>query len=110
MDINTKQYKRCTVVNMSGRIDANTSPELDNAFKEVLENGKNNIVFDMSGVDFVASRGIWVILEAQKACKQANGELVITNVSDNILKSLDLAGVKHFVKIFPDIVSAVGSF
>ncbi len=110
MDIKVTHYHRCSIVTMSGRLDANTAPELEEALAAILQDGKHNLVFDIEGVDFISSRGIWVFLEAQKKCKKENGEVVITNVNDNVKKSLELAGVSHFIKIYPDLVSAVASF
>ena len=110
MDIQTTHYNRCAVVRADGRIDASTAPELETAFKEALDGKKGNIVFDMNGVNFISSRGIWVILETQKACKREDGDFVVARANDDIKKSLDLAGVQHFVHIYDDVTEAVGSF
>jgi anti-sigma B factor antagonist len=110
MEITTSQYKRCDVVKAVGRVDSNTAPDLENQFNEILDDGKSGIVFDMAEVDFISSRGLWVLLETQKACKKDRGKLVLVNVSENMQQSLDLAGVKHFIEIYDDLTEAVGSF
>lgn len=111
MPIETTQYKRCAVLKMSGRIDTQNAPRLEESFNAILnEDKKNNIVFDMSEIEFIASRGIWVLLETQKGCKRENGEFVLAQVNEEIKKSLDLAGVNHFINSYDDILSAVASF
>ena len=110
MDISTTTYKRCDLVTANGRIDSNTAPELERTFNEIVDGGRTGIVFDMSQVDFISSRGLWVLLETQKACKRGNGKMVLVNVSEDMQQSLDLAGVKHFIDIMDDITAAVGSF
>ena len=110
MELSTTAYKRCELVKAAGRIDSNTAPDLEQAFNQIIENGKSGIVFDMAEVDFISSRGLWVLLETQKACKKEKGQLVLVNVSEDMEQSLDLAGVKHFIDIFDDITAAVGSF
>ncbi|NIP42399.1 MAG: anti-sigma factor antagonist [Aliifodinibius sp.] len=110
MDINRTHYNRCSVVWANGRIDTNTAPDLEKAFKEVINENKANIVFDMDEVNFISSRGIWVILETQKACKREDGDFVIAQANEDIKKSLDLAGVQHFVHMYDDLIEAVGSF
>lgn len=110
MEISTIPYKRCDLVMAVGRVDSNTAPVLEKAFNDIVESGKTGIVFDMGQVDFISSRGLWVLLETQKACKRGNGKLVLVNVSDEMLQSLDLAGVKHFIDIMDDVTAAVGSF
>lgn len=110
MVITTTQYKRCEVVKASGRVDSNTAPELEKTFNSIVEGGTSGIVFDMEEVNFISSRGLWVLLEAQKACKKQNGKLALVNVADEMMESLDMAGVKHFIEIFDDVTAAVGSF
>jgi anti-sigma B factor antagonist len=110
MDISITQYKRCDLVKVSGRIDSNTAPVLEETFNSIIDGGKSGIAFDMSEVEFISSRGIWVILETQKACRKNKGKLVLVSVSEDMLHSLDLAGVKHFVEIYDDVLTAVASF
>ncbi|KAA3645821.1 MAG: anti-sigma factor antagonist [Chloroflexi bacterium] len=111
MEITTTSHKRCTVVKMDGRIDSNTSPDLKKSLDKIMEDGTYKIVFDMSGVDFISSSGVWVLMETQKACKRWNrGQLVIATPNERISRSLDLAGVHHFFSIYDDITEAVGSF
>jgi anti-sigma B factor antagonist len=110
MEITKISYKRCDLVKAEGRIDSNTAPDLETVFNEIIDGGKSGIVLDMEKVDFISSRGLWVLLETQKACKRGNGKLVLTKVSEDMQQSLDLAGVKHFIDILEDVTSAVGSF
>ena len=48
MDITTTEFKRCTVVKTSGRIDGSNAQELSQALKSVTAKGMYNIVFDMT--------------------------------------------------------------
>lgn len=111
MAITTTDYKHCSMVKMDGRVDSSTGDDLLAAFKKVQERDVFKIVFDMTGIDFMTSKGWWVLIETQKACKRYNrGELVLAGVPQKILDSLDLVGMSHYFQIFDDVVSAVGSF
>ncbi len=110
MEISTTAYNRCDLVKVTGRIDSNTAPDLEKAFNALLDGGKSGIVFDMGDVEFISSRGLWVLLETQKACKKKKGKLALVNVAEDMMESLDLAGVKHFIEIYTDVTAAVGSF
>jgi anti-anti-sigma factor len=110
MEITTTAFKRCDLVKAVGRVDSNTAPELEKTFNDILDSGRRGIVFDMGEVDFISSRGLWVLLETQKACKRGNGKLILVNVSEDMQQSLDLAGVKHFIDMMEDVTAAVGSF
>jgi anti-sigma B factor antagonist len=111
MEITTTQYKRCDVLKAIGRIDGSNAHEVEKAFNDITEAGRYKIIFDMSEITFVASRGWWVLIGAQKACKRFNrGEVVLVNVQPEIRKSLDLVGMGDYFKSFDDVTSAVGYF
>lgn len=110
MDISSISYKRCDVVKATGRIDAETAPDLEKAFNAIIDSGKPGIIFDMSEVDFISSRGLWVLLETQKICKKKNSKLSLVNLSDEMSRGFDIAGIKNFIEVFEDITDAVGSY
>jgi anti-anti-sigma factor len=109
MEIHTTEFKRCTVVKTSGRIDGSNAQELAHALKAETSKGKLNIVFDMSEVTFVASAGWWVLIDTQKTCKP-NGELVLVKIEKGIKDSLNLVGMGSYFRTYEDITSAVGDF
>ena len=111
MQITTSEYKRCILVKMTGRIDSLTGDALMKTFADLQEQGHYKLVFDMGEVDFMSSKGWWVLIETQKASKRYNrGELLLANAPDKILSSLDLVGMSHYFQVFDDVVSAVGYF
>ena len=111
MEISATPYKRCDVVKADGRVDSSTAPQLEEALKAVTDAGRFKIVLDMSEINFMSSKGWWVLIDTQKTCKRyKRGELVLVNVRPEIRSSLDLVGMGSYFKIFDDITSAVGSF
>jgi anti-sigma B factor antagonist len=119
MEITTVNYKRCSVVTVKkqdddkpARIDSKTAPELADAFKSLTE-GEDvyKIVFDMGDVGFISSAGLRVLIDVQKTCKKWNrGDLVLANVPEVIMESLDLAGFVPLFDFYDDVTAAVGSF
>jgi anti-sigma B factor antagonist len=111
MEFTTTRYKRCDVLSTNGRIDSYTAPDLEHALNSILSDGRYKIVFDMKDVDFMSSKGWWVLIETQKTCKRYNrGELVLSGVQPRIRESLDLVGMGSYFKIFDDVTGAVGYF
>jgi anti-sigma B factor antagonist len=111
MEVTTKQFKRSDLVEATGRVDSQTAPQLAEAIDAIIEAGRFRIVFDMSGVEFLSSAGLRVLINVQKTCKRWNrGELVLANVPDRIKETLDLAGFVPLFRFSDDVVEAVGSF
>jgi anti-sigma B factor antagonist len=111
MEITTSQLKRVDVVKVVGRIDSYTAPQLEEVMANITQQGRFKIVIDMTDVDFISSKGWWVLIETQKACKRYNrGEIVLVNIQSKIRESLDLVGMGTYFKIYDDVTTAVGSF
>ena len=111
MDIATTQLKRCDLLSVNGRIDSYTAPQVEDALKSLLDKGRFKIVLDMGGVDFMSSKGWWVLIAAQKACRRYNrGEVVLVDLQDKLRESLNLVGMGSYFKVFDDVTTAVGSF
>jgi anti-anti-sigma factor len=109
MDIQTTDFKRCTVLKTNGRIDGSNAPQLSQELKAIIAKGVKNIVFDMTDVNFMASAGWWVLIDTQKTCKPG-GELVLANIDQGIKDSLNLVGMGSYFKTFEDVTAAVGYF
>jgi anti-sigma B factor antagonist len=111
MEITTTQYKRCDVVKVIGRIDSYTAPNLEEVLKSLTEGGRYKIVLDLEDVDFLSSKGWWVLIETQKTMKRYNrGELILAKVQERIRESLNLVGMGSYFKVYDDVTSAVASF
>lgn len=111
MEVTTTQYKHCDMVSAKGRVDSSTAPALAETLDAITEAGRFKIVFDMSGVDYMSSAGLRILISVQKTCKRYNrGEIVLACVPKRVHDALDLAGFVPLFKIFEDVTSAVGSF
>ncbi|MCK4898159.1 MAG: STAS domain-containing protein [Anaerolineales bacterium] len=111
MDISTQQYKRCDVVTVSGRIDSATAPQLEEALDAIMDAGRFKLVLDMTDVNFVSSKGLWVLIGAQKKCKRyRRGEVVLVNIKEEIRSAFDLVGMSDYFTMSDNITDAVGSF
>ncbi len=111
MEIKSTVLKRCVLVNINGRIDSATAPQMQEALNDLIEENNYKLVLDLSQVDFISSAGLWVLVNAQKKCKRFNrGELVLASVTQRIHDALDLAGFIPYFKVFEDTAQAVGSF
>ena len=65
MTINIERELGLVTLKITGRLDTTTSPNLDSVINELPEDTKE-LVFDMSGVEYISSAGIRVLLRAYK--------------------------------------------
>ena len=110
MEVTTNQYKKCDLVRATGRVDSATAPKLGEVMDEITNAGRFKIVFDLSGVEYMSSAGLRVLINTQKNCKRYNrGELILAGIPPRIYEALDLAGFIPLFRIFEDALTAVGS-
>lgn len=111
MEISVTNFKRCDIVKAVGRVDSSTSSILLTTFNSIIDKGRYRIVFNMCDVNFISSAGLRVLITTQKTCKRYNrGELVLSNVPENIMAALDLSGFSALFRIFDTEIEAVGNF
>ena len=65
------------ICKLSGWLDPNTSPQL---LSKVDLTGVKTLIFDMSGVEYVFSSGIRVLLVLQKMLEEKGGTIRLINV------------------------------
>ena len=83
---------------LEGRLDALTSPELENALKNSLE-GIDSLVLDFSKVDYVSSAGLRALLSAHKRMSGQKGSMKVTNVNEGVMEILKMTGFTDILSI-----------
>lgn len=83
------------VLRVDGWLDTQTSPELLSAI-EGLGDTVTSLTLDFSGLEFISSAGLRVILIATKKMK---GALVIKNVSARIMSIFKITGLDQNIKL-----------
>ena len=97
MTIEKTMNAEAVTLKVSGRLDTQTAPELENELDAVLP-GAKDLTFDMSGLEYVSSAGLRVILKAQKAMN-AQGSMKLTGVNDSIMEVFDITGFLDILTI-----------
>jgi anti-sigma B factor antagonist len=110
MDIQIADHKRVSVITVSGRIDGSTAGEFEAALTGVTEAGNKNIIIDMSDVDFVSSAGLRVLVNTRKAVNSAGGKILLAEPSQQVVETLDIAGLDVLFEQFDDRETAIGTF
>ena len=97
MTIEKKINNDSATLIVSGRLDTQTAPELENELDNILS-GLKELTFDMTNLEYVSSAGLRVILKAQKAMN-AQGYMKLTGVNDSIMEVFDITGFLDILTI-----------
>ena len=85
------------IVAIAGRLDTNTAPELDNELKGEL-NGVTSLIIDMTGLDYISSAGLRVLLSLQKTMNK-QGQMKVTNAGSTIMEVFEVTGFTDILTI-----------
>jgi len=110
VDIQTQVYPRVTVVSVQGRVDSSTAGDLEAALQKLIEQGKSNFVLDLSGVEFLSSSGLRVLVTTLKAVRKTGGDLRLAQPSQRAADAINLAGLDVLFQSYGDREAAVASF
>lgn len=85
------------VFTVSGRLDTQTAPELEQALDN-LEESCTQLILDMSDLAYISSAGLRVILKAQKYMN-TKGEMKLTGVNESVMEVFEITGFLDILTI-----------
>lgn len=103
---------RCTESNgvfvfaPEGRFDSSTAMEVENALMPILKTG-NAVVLDLSGLTYLSSAGLRVLLTAAMWSKASDVELALCAMPTGIQDIFRISGFIKLFTIYEDLTTAV---
>jgi anti-anti-sigma factor len=98
---------RISVINLTGRIDASAHDHLVAAYSTVAQESSEGLVLDFSGVTYVNSSGIALIINLISRAHQANRKLVVASLSEHYRHIFEITRLSDFVTLAPDRAAAL---
>jgi anti-anti-sigma factor len=93
-------------ISLQGRMDISGTQEIDTRLTVATASELANIIIDLSGVEFMASIGIGVLVRASNALLQRKGKIVFMNPQPNVLHALESTQINKVIPIVHDMESA----
>jgi anti-anti-sigma factor len=101
-----KQKDYVYLVELKGSIDTETYSQLEEELSEIINEKTRAVIFDMTGVDYISSIGIKVVIETKKSLKNMNANFAMTNLQPQIKKIFDMMKILPMFDIFDDMPEA----
>jgi anti-sigma B factor antagonist len=110
LDISVQSLKRVDLITLSGRVDSSTAPDLEETLEDRMNQGRHNLVLEMSDVNYLSSAGLRALVSALRTCKKKSGDVRIANPSERVSEVMSLAGLDSLFSMYDDVTVAVGSY
>lgn len=101
MEITARSIGNKLVVKAVGRIDTSTAAEYGTTISDFLDDSKeeiNELVLDYSGIDYISSIGLRVMLELQKRMSN-QGSMRLINVLPSVMDVFNMTGFANILTI-----------
>ncbi len=85
------------VIRLSGRLDTNSAPSLDETSNDIIHPELKLIMLDMKELSYISSAGIRSVFKMVKAMKKQGGKVGASNRQPQIIKVFDI------IKALPDM-------
>ncbi len=100
MQINCLEEKDVSIVQVSGRMDATTNADFEEACKELLLAGKSKLIINFEDLEYISSAGLRGILTIVKLAKQQNSKIVFCALQDMVSEVFKVSGFTSMLSIY----------
>ena len=97
MTINVERDFELVTLEITGRLDTTTAPNLESVINELSDDTKE-LIFDMSGVEYISSAGIRVLLGAYKKMNTNHGIMRIEKANDMVREVFEMTGLLELLE------------
>ncbi len=104
----TSQQKGITIFKLEGEIiDKNQTTAMMEEISKFIASGKKNVVLELSGVRYVNSSGLNVLVNILTKARTAGGDVSVCNISPKVNQLLVVTKLDTIFNILPSVEAAV---
>jgi anti-anti-sigma factor len=92
---------------IEGRLDAETASQAETQVKQVLQQGCQRLLFDLSKMDYISSAGLRVILMAVKELRNKKGKVVLCSLTPYVKEIFDVSNFSSIIPITDSVESGL---
>ena len=110
MDLQPRRFADTLVLAPAGRIDHASAESLKDALASYLGRcaaGQDQLVLDLSGVEYISSAGLRVLMLARKQAKAQGGTLVVAGLQPIVREIFEISRFTVVFDIFPSARDAL---
>lgn len=97
MNINMKKNGTELTVEVVGRLDSLTAPDLEERLEESYD-GVEKLILDLAKLEYISSAGLRVLLGASQVMDE-QGEMVVRNLTQPVRDVIELVGFDSALNI-----------
>jgi anti-anti-sigma factor len=110
MELSKRVMDNALVVDMAGKLDTQTAGPAMDELQQHLDANEGNLLINLSGLDFVSSSGLRVILRAAKQVRGKGGNMKVCGARGVVKEVLEISGFDSLLDMHDEEEQALSSF
>jgi anti-sigma B factor antagonist len=98
---------RTTIVTVDGEIHVSTAPEFSGVLSATIAGGRTQVVLDLTGVMFIDSTGLSVLLNALRRTTREGGRMALVCTNPTVLRLFEITRLDSTFDIHAELEPAV---
>lgn len=104
MSLKITEFAKPATIELAGRLDSTTAPQLDAVLDRLLSRkGVTRLIFDLSQLAYLSSAGVRCFIRARKGIEPGGGKVAVVNPQPAVQKVLDIVKAIPAAGIFKDV-------
>jgi len=99
--------ERSVILRVVGEIHATTAPEFSERLNAAIAQGRTGVVLDLTGVEFIDSTGLSVLLNGLRRVTRVRGAMVLACANPTVLRLFEITKLDSTFDIVADCDEAV---
>ncbi len=99
MEIDHKVENGIINIAIKGRLDAATSPAAEETIQQAIAGDENRLLFDFSGLEYLSSGGLRIILGAAKEIRRREGKIALCSLNSYVNEIFEVSGFSAMIPI-----------
>jgi anti-sigma B factor antagonist len=95
------------VIKVAGEIHATTAPEFSERLNDAIADGKTGVILDLTGVEFIDSTGLSVLLNGLRRVTRVRGSMVLACANPTVLRLFEITKLDSTFDIVPSCDEAI---
>jgi len=110
MELTKRVLDNTVVVDIAGSLDTQTAGSAIDALQVHLDTSPDHLLINLSGLDFVSSSGLRVILRAAKRVRAYGGKMKVCGAQGMVKEVLEISGFDRLLELHDEEAQALAAF
>jgi anti-sigma B factor antagonist len=110
MELLSRNTDSVAILELTGRFDSHVAPLVKEWMDKTIGAGKSKVVVNLTGVTFVDSTALSMLVQGMKRCREQHGDLILCGMQQRVRMIFELTRLDRAFEVVADEEGALHAF